>query len=85
MLFRLSGSKKQGLVFGATQHSCTHQPRSRTKHRPLAKEVPSAGASFFAYFFSVEKSKASDGTRPVGPDFDITAQTGKTRTASETH
>jgi hypothetical protein len=43
---------------------------SLTKHRPLAKEVPSAGASLFAYFFGVEKSKASDGTRPVGFAFD---------------
>ena len=70
-LFRLTGSKKQGLVFGATQHSCTHQPCSRTKHRPPAKEVPSAGASLFAYFFGVVKSMASDGTRPVGLDFDF--------------
>ena len=28
--------------------------------------MPSAGASLFAYFFGVEKSKASGGTRPAG-------------------
>jgi hypothetical protein len=32
----------------------------------IAQEVPSAGASLFAYFFGVAKSKASGGTRPAG-------------------
>ncbi|MBE0574949.1 MAG: hypothetical protein IH613_03540 [Desulfuromonadales bacterium] len=38
---------------------------NRTR-RTIEQEVPSAGASLFAYFFGVEKSKASGGTRPAG-------------------
>jgi hypothetical protein len=38
---------------------------NRTR-RTIEQEVPSAGASLFSYFFGVEKSKASGGTRPAG-------------------
>jgi hypothetical protein len=34
-----------------------------------SKKCPPQETSLFAYFFGVEKSTSSDGTRPVGLDF----------------
>jgi hypothetical protein len=41
-------------------------PTTIEKKETTNQKVPSAGASLFAYFFGVEKSKASGGTRPAG-------------------
>jgi hypothetical protein len=67
-----SGFKKAGLGFrchAAHTYSLIFAAEQNTDHR--RKKCPPQEISLFAYFFGVEKSKASDGTRPVGLAFDF--------------
>jgi hypothetical protein len=65
-LQRSAGAKGNGPVNGADVNVLVGKSNVNRTRRTIEQEVPSAGASLFAYFFGVEKSKASGGTRPAG-------------------